>query len=53
MTQPTDLCEMLNANLGGWNTAMGLRFVRATTEECVGELVIGPQARALLGRRRR
>jgi 1,4-dihydroxy-2-naphthoyl-CoA hydrolase len=42
MTEPTDLCEMLNANLGGWNTAMGLRFVRATTEECVGELVIGP-----------
>ena len=33
---------MLNANLGGWNTAMGLRFTRATIDECVGELVIGP-----------
>ena len=38
-----DVTAMLNANLGGWNTAMGLRFIRATTDECVGELVIGPQ----------
>jgi len=38
-----DVTAMLNANLGGWNTAMGLRFIRATTDECIGELVIGPQ----------
>ena len=34
---------MLNANLGGWNTRMGLQFTRVTTEECVGELVVGEQ----------
>lgn len=38
-----DVTAMLNANLGGWNTAMGLRFTRATTDECIGELTIGPQ----------
>jgi 1,4-dihydroxy-2-naphthoyl-CoA hydrolase len=40
MTEPADVTEMLNANLGGWNTTMGLRFTRASTDECVGELVI-------------
>ena len=39
----SDVTAMLNANLGGWNTAMGLRFVTATADECVGELVVGPQ----------
>lgn len=38
-----DATAMLNANLGGWNTAMGLRFIRATTDECIGEIVVGPQ----------
>jgi 1,4-dihydroxy-2-naphthoyl-CoA hydrolase len=38
-----DATAMLNANLGGWNTAMGLRFIRATTDECVGEVTVGPQ----------
>ncbi|HSN27386.1 MAG TPA: PaaI family thioesterase [Kofleriaceae bacterium] len=38
-----DVTAMLNANLGGWNSTMGLRFVTATTDECVGELTIGPQ----------
>ncbi len=43
MSDPNDLTAMINANLGGWNTAMGLRFVRATADEVIGELVIGPQ----------
>ena len=34
---------MLNANRGGWNTAMGLTFVRATPDECVAELTVGPE----------
>ena len=35
--------DTINAHLGGWNTAMGLRFVTVTPELCVGELVVGPQ----------
>ncbi len=31
---------MLNARRGGWNEAMGLRFVRATSDEVVAELVV-------------
>jgi 1,4-dihydroxy-2-naphthoyl-CoA hydrolase len=42
MTEPVDASAMLNANLGGWNTAMGLRFTRATTEECIGEVAVAP-----------
>lgn len=37
-----DFAEMLNATRDGWNTAMGLRFVSATKDEVVAELVIGP-----------
>ena len=29
---------MLNTQRGGWNTAMGLRFVRASADEVVAEL---------------
>jgi len=36
----SDVTAMINANLGGWNTAMGLRFTKVTDEECTGELVI-------------
>ena len=43
MAEPADASAMLNGNLGGWNSAMGLRFTRATTDEIVGELVVGPQ----------
>jgi len=35
-----DFSEMLNAARGGWNEAMGLRFVRATAEEVVAELEV-------------
>ena len=32
----------INQNLGGWNRAMGLSFLRTSPEECVGELVVAP-----------
>jgi len=38
-----ELTDVINANLGGWNTAMGLKFTRVSSDECVGELAIGPQ----------
>ncbi len=38
-----DSTDIINKNLGGWNTAMGLRFTRVTPDECVGELVVAPQ----------
>jgi uncharacterized protein (TIGR00369 family) len=38
-----DFAEMLNANLDGWNAAMGVRFVRATLEEIVAEWTVGKQ----------
>ena len=43
MAEPQDVLAMINANLGGWNTAMGLRFTKASPEECVGELAIAAQ----------
>ena len=39
----SDVSQAVNANLGGWNTAMGLRFTRVTPDECVGELVVTAQ----------
>jgi 1,4-dihydroxy-2-naphthoyl-CoA hydrolase len=38
-----DAAAMINQHLGGWNRTMGLSFVRATADECVGELVIAEQ----------
>lgn len=38
---PEELSATLNASLDGWNATMGLRFVHATNEEVVAELVIG------------
>ena len=35
-----DLLDMINGNLGGWNTHMGLRFTKLSDSECVGELAI-------------
>src|SRR5262245_5782465 len=40
MTIDNDLSSMLNNTLGGWNIAMGLRFVSATAKEVVAELEI-------------
>lgn len=39
---PKDFSDMLNAARGGWNTAMGVRFVRATADEVVAELEVAP-----------
>ena len=34
-----DFADEMNATRGGFNTAMGLRFVRATRDEVVAELM--------------
>ncbi len=44
-----DYAEMLNANLDGWNRAMGVRFVRVTLDEVVAEWTIGPEHRQAYG----
>jgi 1,4-dihydroxy-2-naphthoyl-CoA hydrolase len=44
-----DFAEMLNGTLDGWNTAMGLRFVSASADEVIAELVIGPSHRQPYG----
>ena len=49
MSEPQDMTAMLNATLDGWNQAMGLRFVSATKDEVVAELVIGAQHRQPYG----
>jgi 1,4-dihydroxy-2-naphthoyl-CoA hydrolase len=43
MPEPQDVAAMINANLGGWNTQMGLRFTKVSVDECVGELVVAAQ----------
>ncbi len=43
MPEPHDVVAMINANLGGWNTRMGLSFTTVTGELCVGELVVAEQ----------
>ena len=35
---PQDFSQMLNQHRGGWNEAMGLRFLRASADEVVAEL---------------
>ena len=42
MTEHLDLTEFLNANPEGWNEAMSLQFTRATADEVVAELEVGP-----------
>lgn len=41
--EPIDFAEMLNARRGGLNAALGLSFVRATRDEVIAELTIGPE----------
>jgi len=36
-----DIADVLNANRDGWNTAMDVRFVRATAGEVVAEWTVG------------
>ncbi len=44
-----DLAELLNGLRDGWNEAMGLWLVRATADEVVAELEVGPQHRQAYG----
>jgi 1,4-dihydroxy-2-naphthoyl-CoA hydrolase len=37
-----DYAPALNASKTGWNAAMGIQFVRATADEVVAEVEIGP-----------
>jgi uncharacterized protein (TIGR00369 family) len=41
MADERDLAPEMNETRGGFNAAMGLRFVRATRDEVVAELTIG------------
>jgi uncharacterized protein (TIGR00369 family) len=38
-----DLAPTMNDTRGGWNEAMGVRFVRATADEVVAECEVGPE----------
>src|SRR5260221_4884209 len=44
-----DFAAMLNASLQGWNAAMSIHFVRATMDEVVAEMEIGPVHRQPYG----
>ena len=44
-----DFASVLNARLDGWNSAMGIRIVRATVDEVTAELEIGPCHRQAYG----
>ncbi len=44
-----DFSAVVNAMSDGWKSALGVRFVRATAEEVVAEVVIGPVHRQPLG----
>ena len=37
---PDNVLDLLNANLGGFNNALGLEFIKATPDEYVAELEI-------------
>lgn len=39
---PTDYTAFANAERGGFNEALGLRFVRVTADEVVAEVPVGP-----------
>jgi uncharacterized protein (TIGR00369 family) len=44
-----DLADAINANLDGWNRAMGVRFTRATADEVVATWTVGPEHRQAYG----
>ncbi|MBZ5533721.1 MAG: PaaI family thioesterase [Acidobacteriia bacterium] len=44
-----DFSAALNARQSGWNAAMGIHFIRATADEVVAELEIGPHHRQAYG----
>ena len=37
---PDNVLELINANLGGFNNALGLHFTKAAPDECVAEIEI-------------
>src|SRR5512140_2338388 len=43
MPEPSDYAASLNETLGGWNRAMGFRFVSATADAVEGEWTVGPE----------
>lgn len=48
-TPDGDFAAALNASTSGWNAAMNIHFVRATADEVVAELEIGPTHRQPYG----
>lgn len=44
-----DFSAALNNRLDGWNAAMGLRYLRATPDEVIAELEVGPRHRQAYG----
>ena len=46
---PENVVEMINEHLGGYNKAMGLRFVKATPNEFVAEIEIDDRHRQPYG----
>ena len=44
-----DLVALIESIHDGWKSAMGIRFVRATAEELVAELTVGPEHLQPLG----
>lgn len=48
-SEEIDAAEHLNALNEGWNAAMGVRFIKATSSEVVAELTIGPEHRQPYG----
>lgn len=49
MTPLDDLAPMLNQQRDGWNTAMDVRFVRATADEVIAEWTVGGVHRQAYG----
>ncbi len=49
MTETDDFARTLNDSVDGWNKAMGIRFVRASADEVVAEIEIGPVHRQPYG----
>jgi 1,4-dihydroxy-2-naphthoyl-CoA hydrolase len=49
MSDENDLAAMIEAMPDGWKSAMGMHFLRATPEQVIAELVIGPMHLQPLG----
>jgi len=47
--EAVDVAEVWNRNIGGWDTAMGLRLVSATRDEVVAEYVVDERHRQPYG----